>query len=160
MTTNHAKKIRIALGAAVLGACALSSAQAATNVYVQVGQPAYGRIAIAEPVPQAAWVNQQPVIIQQQPVAIQRQPIYLYVPPAHSNNWARYCGRYNACGQPVIFVQDRWVRDHQPVRHGHGNGRGDRDRDRDGSSNRHDSDRDGDGVPNSRDQRPNDPRRY
>ncbi len=35
-----------------------------------------------------------------------------------------------------------------------------RDSDRDGIPNRADSDRDGDGVRNTRDSRPNDPRRY
>jgi hypothetical protein len=40
----------------------------------------------------------------------------------------------------------------------HYNSRGDRDRD--GMPNRADHDRDGDGVRNSRDNRPNDPRRY
>jgi len=34
------------------------------------------------------------------------------------------------------------------------------DRDRDGIPNRADNDRDGDGVRNTRDSRPNDPRRY
>jgi hypothetical protein len=70
-------------------------------------------------------------------VAVQRQPIYLYVPPAHRLHWREYCGRYAACGQPVYFVEERWVRDRWDREHyrhedrhdrglhrGHGHGRG------------------------------------
>ena len=136
--------LRLAIGVAVLGACAAQSA-AAADVSISINQPGvYGRVNIGEPVPQAAWVNASPMVITQSPMAAQRQPIYLYVPPAQSSNWSRYCGRYGACAQPVIFVQDRWVRDR------HAQGRHGRDRDRG-------RDRDGDGVRNSRDRRPNNP---
>jgi hypothetical protein len=37
--------------------------------------------------------------------------VYLYVPPGHQKNWAKHCARYAACGQPVYFVQERWVVD-------------------------------------------------
>ncbi len=55
--------------------------------------------------------------------------------------------------QPVVFVQDSWVRE----RHAHAHGRPYSDRDRDGVANRYDRDRDGDGIRNSRDRRPNNP---
>ena len=96
----------------------------------------------------------------------ERQPIYLYVRPQHSNNGGRYCGRYSACAQPVVFVQDSWVRyrhaqyrggrDQDRRDFGHSRGRG-RDGAGDGIRNSRDQDRDGDGVRNSRDFRPNNP---
>ena len=33
------------------------------------------------------------------------------MPPGHQKNWRKFCGRYNACGQPVYFVQEGWVRE-------------------------------------------------
>ncbi len=48
---------------------------------------------------------------------MQRQPIYLYVPSAQQQNWGRYCGRYGACGQPVYFVRDEWVRERYQSEH-------------------------------------------
>jgi hypothetical protein len=59
-------------------------------------------------------------------VAVYQQPIYLYVPPAHRANWGRHCGGYAACGQPVYFMQEAWVRDHyHRARYDyHGDGRG------------------------------------
>ncbi len=164
-----------ALGFAVLGACAIPSAMA-QNISLTINQPGiYGRVNIGEPVPQRAWVNPRPIIIEQPRVVYERQPIYLYVPSAHSGNWGRYCGNYNACTQPVIFVQDDWVRDPGNQRRygnyrdrrdrdgdndrGH-NGRGRaRDRDGDGVRNSRDFDRDGDGVRNDRDRAPNNPNR-
>jgi hypothetical protein len=48
------------------------------------------------------------VIIQRVPVGVVRQPVYLHVPPGHAKNWSKHCYRYDACGRPVYFVQDRW----------------------------------------------------
>jgi hypothetical protein len=50
----------------------------------------------------------EPVVIQPVPVGVVRQPIYLHVPPGHAKNWRKHCGKYNACGQPVYFVQENW----------------------------------------------------
>ena len=47
----------------------------------------------------------------------------MYVPPGHAKNWAKHCGRYNACGQPVYFVQERWVHDEYRREHDNRNGR-------------------------------------
>ena len=160
-TSRSLQGVRIAIGMAVLSACVLQSATAA-NVLIAVNQPGvYGRVNISEPLPAVAWVNPQPVIYAPAQYNVQRQPIYLYVPAAHSGNWGRYCGRYNACAQPVVFVQERWVRDRHAqyqyqYQQGHQHGR---DRDHDGIRNSRDHDRDGDGVRNSRDRQPNNPYR-
>ncbi|MDE2592606.1 MAG: hypothetical protein KGL57_00095 [Burkholderiales bacterium] len=104
---------------ATLGAAALSSsAMAATNVgvSVSVNQPGfYGRIDLGDQPPPLV-IYPQPVIIEQRPVYYQQRPIYLRVPPGHSKDWARYCGRYQACNQPVYFVRDddpRWGSRHE-----------------------------------------------
>lgn len=96
-----------------LAAATLSPAFGGTSVGVSIGfnQPGvYGRIDIGN-MPPPAVVYAQPVIIAPTPVAVVQQPIYLYVPPTHQANWGRYCGAYSACGQPVYFVRETWVRD-------------------------------------------------
>ena len=107
------KKIfAFALATGVAGA-----AFAQTSVSIGINQPGvYGRITIGN-VPPPALVVQQPVIIEQHPVVHQRAPIYLYVPPAHQQNWRQYCGRYSACNQPVYFVRDEWVRERYEHEH-------------------------------------------
>lgn len=135
--------------ALALTALAIGSAQAQPQVGVSVSvhQPGvWGRINIGG-LPPPMLVLPQPVLIAPPSVVVQREPIYLYVPPTHQQNWRRYCGRYGACGQPVYFVQDRWVREryaehhpgwdrgrhrgwdkHDDRGHGHGHGHGhDRD---------------------------------
>jgi hypothetical protein len=123
-------------------------AQAATNVGVSVSinQPGfYGRVDIGDQQP--VVIYPQPIIIQQSPVAVHQRPIYLRVPPGHSKDWARYCSRYRACGQPVYFIRDaapaprydnrrddrdqRWDNGRDDRRDDHrGGGRDDRDDDR------------------------------
>jgi hypothetical protein len=51
------------------------------------------------------------MVIVPSPVAVYQRPVYLYVPPGHQKKWAKHCSRYAACGQPVYFVQERWVVD-------------------------------------------------
>jgi hypothetical protein len=128
---------------------AVGAATAQVGVSIGINQPGvYGRINIGD-VPRPALVMPQPVLIAPPRVAVQAAPVYLYVPPAHQQNWRRYCGRYNACGQPVYFVRDQWVREryehehpgwnrgrhkgwdkhdkhdkHDDRGHGHGNGHG------------------------------------
>ena len=104
---------------ALLSAVTVGSAVAQTSVGVSIGinQPGvYGRINIGD-VPRPALVLPQPVIIAPPRVAVERAPVYLYVPPAHQQNWRRYCGRYSACGQPVYFVRDTWVRERYEHEH-------------------------------------------
>jgi hypothetical protein len=134
------------LGMAALGAAvslyAGSTALAQTNVGVSISvqQPGvYGRIDIGN-YPNVQVVYPQPVVIVPGPVAVQRQPIYLYVPPRHQRGWDRYCGRYNACGQPVYFVQEQWVQEQRNSGRDHeSHGDGDRGHGRDKKRNkRHD----------------------
>ena len=98
---------------AALAATAVSSAYAGSNVGVSIdiNQPGvYGRINIGN-MPPPAVVYAEPVVMVPAPIAVYQQPIYLYVPPAHQANWGRYCNAYSACGQPVYFVQETWVKE-------------------------------------------------
>jgi len=104
------KKILMAVGLAAVSLHSMASPN--VGVSVSVGQPGfYGRVDIGN-APPAAVIYPQPVIIQRPPVYVDRSPIYLRVPPGHQKDWRRYCGRYDACGQPVYFVRDDWYRDH------------------------------------------------
>lgn len=143
--------LRRSAAALFLSACAVAPAMAQGSVSIGIAQPGlYGRIDLGSyPQPPVVYAP-QPVVVTPAPVAYQRQPIYLYVPPAHRANWARYCSYYAACAQPVYFARDEWVRDqwaHRDARRGdwrrdqwrerreHEHGRpgrpGDRDRDHD-----------------------------
>ena len=125
MITRH-----IATGA--LATCLAASAWAQTSVGVSIGinQPGvYGRIDIGN-YPQPVLVSPQPIIIAApQRVVVAPQPVYLYVPPGHQKNWGKHCGKYNACAQPVYFVQEDWYQKYYsgPANgqgHGQGNGKG------------------------------------
>ena len=108
-----------------LSAAAALPAYAATNVGVSIGinSPGqYGRIDINN-YPQPVLINTQPIIYAPSRVAVYQQPIYLYVPQTQQVSWGRYCGRYSACGQPVYFVQETWVRDEYRREHDNRNGR-------------------------------------
>lgn len=123
-------------------AAASVPALAQTNVSISVGQPGfYGRIDIGD-----GYYGPPPVYVRE-PVIIERhyharaQPVYLRVPPGHRKNWRKHCRKYGACGQPVLFVQDRWYSDvYAPryrERHG-GYDRHDRHDRRDRHDDRHD----------------------
>ena len=106
---------------AALAACAMAApaafAQTSVGVSIGINQPGvYGRINIGD-LPPPALVAPQPVIIAPPPVAVPRRPIYLYVPEAHQRDWRRYCGRYAACGQPVYFVRESYVRERYEHEH-------------------------------------------
>jgi len=112
---------------------------AAPSVGISIGiqQPGvYGRIDIGS-YPQPELVYAEPVLISPSRVAAYQRPIYLYVPVADQRDWRHHCRRYNACGQPVYFVKEQWVRDRYHQEHegpprgdrrdgppGRGNGRG------------------------------------
>ena len=97
-------------GAAALLAISLtvpSMVQAANvDVNINIGQPGYyGRIDIGD--------FGRPQLIYSEPRVIYRNvsprdPVYLRVPPGHAKNWRKHCGKYNACGERVYFVQDSW----------------------------------------------------
>jgi hypothetical protein len=56
----------------------------------------------------------------------------MHVPEEHRHRWSHYCGRYNACGYPVQFVQvnvsNRWWEGRGDYRYG--DRRGDHDDER------------------------------
>ena len=95
----------------VLAAVTVPAMAADIGLSVRVGEPGfYGRIDIGNaPPPQVIYA--QPVVIHPVPVELEREPIYMRVPREHEKHWGRYCREYNACGQRVYFVQDRWYRD-------------------------------------------------
>ncbi|HEX5697995.1 MAG TPA: hypothetical protein VFX90_05030 [Rhodoferax sp.] len=100
--------VSLALVASALGTAAFA---ADVGVSVNIAQPGfYGRIDIGR-VPGPVLIYPQPVVIEQRTVNVVRQPIYLHVPPGHAKNWRKHCSHYQACGQPVYFVQDGWYRD-------------------------------------------------
>lgn len=118
---------------ALIASAALPT-RAATNVGISIGISGpgqYGRIDISN-YPQPVLVNPQPIIVAPTPVAVYQRPIYLYVPHTHQVDWGRYCNRYGACGQPVYFVQESWVRDEYHHRHGKHDGHKFKGRDDDG----------------------------
>ncbi len=130
---------------ALILCAALASASipalAQTNVSISVGQPGfYGRIDLGDP----GYYGPPPVYMAQ-PIIVERhrrayaEPVYLRVPPGHRKNWSKHCRKYGACGQPVLFVQDRWYSDvYVPRYHErHGGGR-DRWDDRGHGRDRHD----------------------
>ena len=123
----------LCIGAALALATALTAAPAAhaqVGVSVTVAQPGvYGRIDIGnQPPPQVVYA--QPIVVV--PARVRQEPLYLYVPPGHQKKWAKHCARYDACGRPVYFVREEWVRDQARGHgdrdrnddHGHGHGKG------------------------------------
>lgn len=94
--------------AASLAVATLSTPSFAADVGVSVniGQPGFfGRLDIGG-FPPPPLLFPQPMMIR--PVPMSRPPLYLRVPPGHARHWAKYCHRYNACGERVFFVQDNW----------------------------------------------------
>jgi hypothetical protein len=125
--------------AAMMAAVTAPAIAADVGVSVQVGEPGfYGRIDIGNS-PQPQLIYPQPVVIQPVPVGVVREPIYLRVPPGHAKNWRKHCGKYNACGQPVYFVQDRWYNNEYVPRYRerHGGGHADRHGDDRGKGREH-----------------------
>ena len=113
---------------AVAAAITVPALVADAGVSIQIGQPGfYGTIDIGG-FPQPQLIYPQPVVIQPVPVGVVREPIYLHVPPGHAKNWSKHCRKYNACGQPVYFVQDAWYNQEYVPRyremHGEGHGKG------------------------------------
>lgn len=113
-----------ALALVAVFAATTASAQTGVGVSVSVNQPGvYGRIDIGN-MPPPPVIYAKPVIYAPPPVYVVQQPMYLYVPPGHQKKWGKHCKRYNACGQPVYFVKESWVReryeDEQRGNGGHG----------------------------------------
>ena len=98
---------RFLIGAALV-TLAGSALAADIGVSVNIGQPGfYGRIDLGN-APQPQLIYSAPVVIQPVPVGIVMQPVYLRVRPGDERDWGKHCRQYNACGQPVYFVQDNW----------------------------------------------------
>jgi hypothetical protein len=98
---------------------AMVSAFAGTGASASMGmnQPGdYGRIDIGR-YRQPMAINPQAVIISPGSANSMALPIYLYVPSAHQQQWGKYCAQYAACGQPVYFVKEQWVRAHYQREH-------------------------------------------
>jgi hypothetical protein len=90
-----------------------ATAQPSVGVSIDINKPGvYGRIDIGNVPPPVVYA--QPIIIA--PARVRPAPVYLYVPPGHQKNWGKHCAKYGACGQPVYFVQERWIQE----RHEHG----------------------------------------
>ena len=99
------------LFAVIMIAAPMQVLAADVGVSISVGNPGfYGHIDIGG-FPRPQLVYRTPVIIQPVPIGIVRPAVYLHVPPGHSKNWRKHCYKYNACGQPVYFVQDTWYND-------------------------------------------------
>lgn len=77
------------------------------GVSVSIGQPGfYGQLDIGN-FPQPQVIYRQPIIVERG-VPANRPPVYLRVPPGHAKHWSKHCREYNACGERVYFVQDKW----------------------------------------------------
>ena len=112
MKTQVAKPLMLATLVALSCLWGGAAVQAATpvvhaTVEGSLAPGVYGRIDIGNS-PAPVVIYPQPLIITAPTIGIQQQPIYLHVPPGHAKNWDKHCRRYNACGQPVYFVQDNW----------------------------------------------------
>ncbi|WP_293391245.1 hypothetical protein [Nevskia sp.] len=102
-------KLKSILAAALLLTAAVPAIAADVGVSINIGQPGFnGRIDIGD-YPQPRVIYAQPVIIERRQVV--EQPVYVRVPPNYRKDWKRYCGRYDACGRPVYFVDNRWYND-------------------------------------------------
>jgi hypothetical protein len=125
--TLHSLAAKLGLG--IVLASAAWAAQAQANVNISVGgiiKPGvYGRVEIGtQPPPPIIYpqpvIISQPVVVAQPGVIVQQRPIYMHVPPGHAKNWAKHCYKYNACNQPVYFVQN----DYRAYEQEHGRGHG------------------------------------
>lgn len=92
--------------AVLLAAGVVATQNANANVTLTAGQPGfYGRIEIGD-VPHPELISPQPIVIKA--AGAPRAPWYLHVPPGHAKDWAKHCGKYNACGERVFFVRTQW----------------------------------------------------
>jgi hypothetical protein len=97
--------------AATAAALAAPAPAADVGVSLSIGQPGfYGRIDIGHD-PRPPVLYAEPVVIHRAPVGVVHRPLYLHVPPGHAKNWGKHCHKYDACAQPVYFVEGRWYDD-------------------------------------------------
>ena len=116
-------KIHQTIATALVGAASLLGLGAAHAQVTVTANPWYNNVTVGAPLTQGVYgqivlgnATVPPPVYSSAPVIIQRtatvyDPLYLYVPPGHRKNWSKHCRKYGACGQPVLFVQDRWYSD-------------------------------------------------
>lgn len=110
-----------------LAAVALPAAAQSVSLSLSVVQPGvYGRIDIGPEAPPAGFVVGSFGVPAR---VVVQQPMYIYAPEDHWRHWSEHCHRYNACGRPVYFVDERWVRARHAERHEYGRERQDERRD-------------------------------
>jgi hypothetical protein len=112
---NPSLSIRcFAVAMSLLAGAAASASDTYINATIGgvISPGVYGRIDIGNALPPPV-LYPQPMIIQRQSGHASQRPLYLHVPPGHAKNWGKHCARYNACAQPVYFVnvdsQGRYV---------------------------------------------------
>ena len=115
MISRFSRLLHAALVVACGAGIVYAPVQAQTSLTVPLGQSGYyGRITIGNQAPPPvlgyapviAWPSRSGDRWSQPAIA----PIYLRVPPQQARDWRRYCGLYQACSVPVLFVQDDWYR--------------------------------------------------
>jgi hypothetical protein len=80
---------------------------------INIGQPGFYGQLDPRGYPQPRVIYRQPKSINRVPIS--QPPVYMRVPPSHAKNWGKHCKKYNACGERVLFVQDKWYkRDYAP----------------------------------------------
>ena len=97
------KKILLLLGASPLGTCFCTNQRGGVRRYLSAGclrPDRYWQLPTASR--RLSGAGRHPPVARS---GLSSGPLSLYVPPGHQKNWGKYCGRYNACGQPVYFVQ-------------------------------------------------------
>jgi hypothetical protein len=149
---SNVKRILIAAAFAVT-AISTPVLAADVGVSVSIGQPGfYGQLDIGNlPPPQVIY--RHPKVVERG-VPDNRPPVYLRVPPGHAKHWSKHCREYNACGQRVFFVQDRWYnREYVPRYQKQHHDRRDnaRDEHRNDKRDKHMNERQGDNHGQSRD---------
>lgn len=95
-----------ALASLMLASLAAHAATPSVSISVsgEISPGVYGQVQFGNVMPPMVLLHSQPVIILRQPSAVVIAPLYLHVPPGHAKNWAKHCGKYNACGKPVYFM--------------------------------------------------------
>ena len=92
----------------ISGAFVCSAIAADIGISIHIGEPGfYGRLDMGD-FPQPSVIHDQPLLIERTPGYRSQEPIYLRVPPGQEEHWRKYCAHYDACGQPVYYVRDRW----------------------------------------------------
>jgi len=98
-------RMSIALATLLLAPAAHASDIGATvTISGEIVPGVYGRVVLGN-APPPPVLYAKPVVIVQPPRPVAVEPVYLHVPPGHAKHWSKHCQKYNACGQPVLFVK-------------------------------------------------------